>query len=375
MRLMLPRAWICCLLIAAAMVSWAGAGSAQPGITISVELARLPGVDVTAPAGKEAAPGSTVNYLFWLQNTGSLTTSYGLSVTTPPGWSYSLPQHPNKHVRPLQPGEVEIVPVSVTLPSRVVVGTRGDTTLTATADEKPRPSDQDTVTTKVVAPPEVPRTVITPPGQSGSPGQTLVYPFQVKNIGTETVSFRVTASSSAKWATSLPDHPSGSVGPLAPGQVEAVPAAVQIPQKAEIGQTCNTTLKAIRLSTPRVRDEGTVTTVVVAPSTLSLALSLDRVSAESVIVRARIENTGPSARHVTVKGASVQGRTVTVNGGPTAEVTAAAGGAAEVLLAVGPAQLAGDDYLIVSATSDDDPTVSQQVLLLTGDTNLPPNAT
>jgi len=335
--------------VAAAALMVAGAPAfGQPDIAISVALELLPGADVTAPSGEGAAPGDTLYYLFWVQNTGDLATSYKLTVTTESKWSAVLPQHSSKQIPTLQPGQIEIVPVAVIVPTSATVGSTGATTLTAAATEKPRPSDQDTVVTTVIPNPEIPKTVITPPGQSGAPGTTVVYNFQVKNIGVTAATYQLRVSSSPKWTTSLPNHPKGRIDSLAPEQVETVPVAVQIPSKAGIGDTCDTTLTAIRLGRPKISDEGIVTTVVVAPSSLGLAIS-DPAPGDGVWVYfATLTNNSGQARQVLIAGVSLRGRHVTMDGQPDAIVTVPAGGAAEVELTV-TADSAGSDYLIVSA--------------------------
>jgi len=339
---------VCAVLAGGAILLGALPAFGQQDISVSVALELLPGVEVTAPAGEGAAPGDTVYYLFWVQNTGDLATSYKLTVTTESKWSAVLPQHANKQIPTLQPGQVEIVPVAVIVPSNAAIGATGATTLAAAANEKPRPSDQDTVVTTVIPSPEIPRTVITPPGQSGAPGTTVVYDFQVKNIGVMEATYQLRVSSSLKWPTSLPNHPKGKLGPLAPDQVETVPVAVVIPSKAGIGAACDTTLTAIRLGRPKLTDEGTVRTVVVAPSSLSLAVA-EAARADGVwVYLATISNSGGQARQVRVAGVSLRGRQVTMDGEPDAVVAVPAGGTAEVELAVS-MDSAGRDYLIVSA--------------------------
>ncbi len=336
--------------VAAAALVVAGAPAfGQPDIAVSVALELLPGTDVTAPTGEGAAPGDTRYYLFWVQNTGDLATSYKLTVTTESKWSAVLTQHPNKQIRTLQPGQIEIVPVAVIVPSNATVGSTGATTLTAAATAKPRPSDQDTVVTTVIPNSEIPRTVITPPGQSGAPGTTVVYDFQVKNIGVTAATYQLRVSSSQKkWTTSLPNHPKGRLGSLAPDQVETVPVAVEIPSKAGIGAVCDTRLTAIRLGRPKISDEGTVTTVVVAPSSFGLSVA-DPARGDGVwVYLATITNNDNQARQVRIAGVSLRGRQVTTNGQPDAVIAVPTGGTAEVELMVN-ADSAGSDYLIVSA--------------------------
>lgn len=284
-------------------------------IAVSVELELLPGVDVVAPAGESGAPGDTLYYLFRVQNTGNLTTSYALRVSTPSGWKSTLPLHSNSKINLLAPGAMETVPVAVTIASNATVGELGDTTLTATADEKPRPSDSATVTTTVIAAPTPPEMVVAPPGQSGVPGQTIIYPFEVRNTGVVEAVFRLRVSSSLKWTTSLPNHPTGRVGPLAPGASETVPVAVEISSKAAVGDACETTLQVTRLGQPRLQDEASVTTIVVAATGFSLTPGApSRQEEGTTLLPFTISNLSDTTREVLVRGRSLRGSQVTIAG-------------------------------------------------------------
>jgi hypothetical protein len=350
------RIWATGLLAIALAAACTTPAAAQPGISISVTLELLPGVDVTAPAGKSGAPGDTIYYLFTLQNTGGLATSYRLSLISPAGWSVVLPQHSNKRVGVLQPGQSEIVPAAVTIASNAPLGSQGDTTLTATADVKPRPSDSDTVTTIVVAGPELPKMVTAPPPQSGPPGAIITYQFQLKNVGVTTADFRVSASSSPNWQTSLPNNPKGKAGPLAPGQVEMIPVVVRIPANAAIGATCKTTLGATCLARPRTSGEDSVTTTVVAPSALAVNLAPEA-SGDPTLMRWRVTISYQGApRKVRLSGQSLGGWQVTVNGQASVELAVpAAESATELMVELrAPGRVRGEDCLIVSAQDGDE---------------------
>ena len=322
------HAWLAMLTAAVAlMVSPARAQD----ISVSVTLEVLPGVQVTAPAGQDASAGDTVYYLFRLQNTGGLTTAYRLSLTASRGWTADLPQHRNKYVGPLPPGAEEIIPVAVTAPADASLVSTGSTTLAATATEKPRPSDEDTVVTTVVLDPGLPETVTAPPGQSGPPGTAITYAFELRNIGLTDATFRLRVSSSPRWNTYLPAHPSGRAGPLAPDQVETVPVVVEIPADAGIGEACDTTLRAIRQGRPRVEAEDLVTTMVTAPAPLSVALLQ---AAEAGVYTVRITNITGSPQRVRLSARTVGGAAVSFGGIPQAETLVAPGATSEVALSV-----------------------------------------
>jgi len=350
------RVWVASLIFAviASPLAVAPPADAQQDISITVELEQLPGASVTAPSGENGSPGDTLYYLFWLQNTGDISATYRLSLDVARKWSAMLPQHTNRQAGPLEPGAVEIVPVAVTIPSDAEMGSTGATTLTATANEKPRPSDYDTVVTTVVPQPELPRTVVAPPGQSGAPGATLVYEFQVRNVGVSDAVYRLRLfSSQKKWSCSLPAHTDGRVGPLAPDQVATVPVAVEIPMTATVGTTCDTTLRAIRLGRPRISDEDSVTTRVAAPSGLTLSLSGQQraqVGDDTAVYGAAVTNNGGEPRQILLTARSTRGWPVEVAGRDSATVAVPPGKTIAVTLAVKIAEGQGGerDYLIVT---------------------------
>ncbi len=342
---------------------------AQQDISVTVELGQLPGVSVTAPSGENGTPGDTVYYLFWLQNTGDISATYRLSLEVAQKWAAVLPLHGNKQVGPLEPGAVEIVPVAVTIPSAAEIGSAGATILTAIANKKPRPSDYDTVITTVVAEPELPQTVVAPPGQSGAPGEVLVYEFEVRNVGASDAVYRLRLSSSQnKWTCYLPAHPDGRVGPLAPDQLEIVPLVVEIPVKAAVGTTCDTTLRAIRLARPRTSDEDSVTTTVIAPSGLVLSLSSEQtaqVGDNRAVYRAAVANSSGEARQVLLTARSTRGWRVEVDGRDSASVEIPPGETITValVLQVPRGQRGERDYLIVTAQVEGGVPVRLQVVV------------
>ena len=363
---LLRHAYIAMLMAAAGLL--APPAGAQQDISVTVELEQLPGVTVTAPSGENGTPGETVYYLFWLQNTGDVSATYRLSLEVAQKWAAVLPHHGNKQVGPLEPGAVEIVPVAVTIASDAEIGSTGATMLTATANEKPRPSDYDTVITTVVAESELPQTVVAPPGQSGAPGEALVYEFEVRNVGVSDAVYRLRLSSSQKkWSCYLPAHPDGRVGPIAPDQVEIVPLVVEIPVQAAVGTTCDTTLRAIRLARPRTSDEDSVTTTVVAPSGLVLSLSSEQTAQagdNTVVCRAAVANSSGEARQVLLTARSTRGWRVEVDGRDSASVEVPPGKTITValVLKVPRGQRGERDYLIVTAQVEGGAPVRLQVV-------------
>ena len=328
---------------------------AQEGIAITVEIERLPGALVVAPSSDEGIPGETIFYVFWVVNTGDLATSYRLRLDSADGFGAYLPEHGNGRIAPLALGEAEAVPVAVTISDRLAVGSSGATTLYATADEKPRPVAFASVTTTVAPGTEPEKTVIAPPGQSGVAGDILVYEFQIVNIGTNDGSYRLrTQSSIKKWDSYLPQHPDSLVGPLAPGETETVPVAVEISSKAAAGTVCDTTLRAVRLGRPRITDEGSVTTTVVAPSGLTLSLLSVRETSpgEAWMCQAVVNSLLSEPRDVLVTATAAPGWDVSLGEAGTVTLELGPGSSAEVRIQVLPPPEVVNQkaYLIVTAT-------------------------
>jgi len=86
-------------------------------------------------------------------------------------------------------------------------------------------AQEGTITVTVTIEQIVAGVVSAPAGQSGDPGDTLVYTFTVQNTGNAPDTFDLSASSSNGWTTNLPGG--NTVGPLAPGG-EPVPADVEL---------------------------------------------------------------------------------------------------------------------------------------------------
>ena len=345
------------------------AGGEAIGVTVALQA--QPGADVTAPTGESASPGGTVYYLFSVQNTGNFAASYSLALVCAPHWTATLPANPNKRLAILQPGQVASVPVAVSVWGAAPIGSTGDTTLTATANQSPRPSDSASVTTTVVPKSEAPRIVTAPPAQSGTPGTAITYPFVVRNISVTKMAFRLRASSSRSWATSLPGHPTALTSSLAPGQAETVPVRVVIPTSARVGTSSTTTLSAAGLVAPRPAGDDSVTTLVVAPTSLALQVVMESgAGGNGPAYRGRVTlaNTGATAAKVRLTAASASGRAVTISGSRSLDVEVPAGAslAFELYLAATGATVA-TDYLIVSA---EDPgsegIIAQAAALLVG---------
>lgn len=101
-------------------------------------------------------------------------------------------------------------------------------------------------------------TVSAPADQSGDPGQTLTYTFNIQNTGNSQDTFNLAATSSKSWALSLPT----AVGPVAAGATASANVDITIPEKAKPGTQDVLTLTATSQADNTVNDSACVTMTV-----------------------------------------------------------------------------------------------------------------
>lgn len=99
-----------------------------------------------------------------------------------------------------------------------------------------------------------------PEAQSGYPGETLTYTFDVQNIGNEEDSYRLRATSSSGWRVRLPGG--RVIGPLAPGESVTVDVRITIPRRVPAGTEDQLTLTATSRTDTTIQDSGSVITTV-----------------------------------------------------------------------------------------------------------------
>jgi len=210
------------------------------------------GVKVTAPSGKAASPGESINYDFTVTNTGNTSDTYILTAESQNGWSVGAPSSVT-----VSAGGSETVAVTVTVPTGASGGSTDDLTLTATSQTDLTIVNSDTTTTTVRLVSGV--EVIAPAGQSVNSGESVSYDFAVTNAGNTSDTYSLTASSPHGWSVSAPSSVTVSAG-----AGETVTVMVSVPSDAIAGTADHLTLTATSQTDTSIAYTATTTTTVVA---------------------------------------------------------------------------------------------------------------
>jgi len=211
------------------------------------------GVEVTAPSGKAASPGESINYDFTVTNTGNTSDTYILTASSPHGWSVSAPSSVA-----VSAGASVIVTITVSLPNDAIAGTADHLTLTTTSQTDTSITYTATATTTVVAVPERDVEVSAPAGQTAYPGDIVSYDFLVKNPGEVYNTYSLTAYSPHGWSVSTPSSVTVSAGAS-----ETVTVTVSVPADAIAGTADHLLLTANCTVDNCVVDSGAATTTIV----------------------------------------------------------------------------------------------------------------
>lgn len=176
------------------------------------------GVESTPSAAQAGEPGTTLVYALPIRNTGTVTDSYTLVVSTN-GWPTTAPTV----VGPLAPSATLTVPVTVQIPAQALAFATDVATLQLTSQGDINQEALSRLTTTATPVSAVSATVAVN-GQTGTPATTMLYPLMVTNAGNITDTFMLSFSGH-QWPTTLPT----TVGPLAPGASATLTVAVTIP--------------------------------------------------------------------------------------------------------------------------------------------------
>lgn len=205
-------------------------------------LAESAGVTIDPPDSEiTAPPGEVVTHTFTITNTGDFEDSYtlGLSGYT---WQTDAPATTGL----LEPGDSDIVMVTVTIPDAlrsVIIGS-DEFTLTATSTTDPGTSAAATGITHAMVTPGL----LLGDVQTGAalPGVTITYTFTLTNTGDYVDSYLLVVDS--VWEAVLTDG--DEVGPLASGESAAITLVVNLPLDVPGGVSDEATLTAVSALDP-----------------------------------------------------------------------------------------------------------------------------
>jgi len=151
-----------------------------------------------SPSSQGGLNGATLNYTVTVVNTGNVSDTYDLSVGDSLGWGPSI--SPTSLTVPA--GENRSATLSVTIPGNTTGGTQDTITVTATSRADNTVSDSFACVARVL----VARGVdvsISPPYQSGVPGENLIYAVTVANTGNVSDTYDLTVSENLNWGPSI----------------------------------------------------------------------------------------------------------------------------------------------------------------------------
>lgn len=206
-------------------------------IPVTLTIANTYGVSLAETTqDRSGLPGQVVTYTVTVQNSGTVTDSYSLSLSGHK-WSSQSPTA----VGPIPLRGSETVVVSVTIPGGAAPGDRDTLTVNLASITDPAAQIKGSLTTTAGT-----FAVSLSPGSSslsGDPGTTLTHTVTITNQGTVTDSFALSKMGST-WLTTMP----ATVGPLAPGAALPVAVTVDIPAGTAAGASNNATLTATSMA-------------------------------------------------------------------------------------------------------------------------------
>lgn len=226
----------------------------------------------TASSPKQAAPGSTARLLFDVKNTGNGPDTFSLQVSSSKIlWAASI-SGGQTTTEVLLPGVSEIISVNVTLPPNASESAESVITLKATSNHEN--VEYSEASTSLLAAKKWGVSVSAAPSSAQGPGQTVLYPFTVKNDGNGPDSFTLSPFlSNSSWYASVEGGFWGT-GAIAAGDSEAVNLMVNLPANAPAGYNVSLNLTATSLSNASITDSNTTVISVLQVASINVSLPL-----------------------------------------------------------------------------------------------------
>jgi uncharacterized membrane protein/subtilisin family serine protease len=315
----------------------------------------VPGANVElspAAAALNGAPGETVEYTLMVTNTGDLTGTFDITVTS--GWVADLPVTELT----LAAGESADFVADVTIPADAAKGDSDVATVTVKVEGVPSAMAESKLTTTANQAYGVTLTPVTDE-KSGDPGTIVAYTLQLKNTGNFTDVFSVDASS--VWETLL----SGDEFTLPAGGTADVLVEVTVPSDAMADDFDVATITATS-SDGVTTASSELTTTANQVYGVTLTPVTDAKSGEPGTIVAytlQLKNTGNFTDVFSVDASSVWETLLSGD-----EFTLPAGGTANVLVEVTvPSDAMADEFDVatITATSSDGETSASSELTTT----------
>jgi len=237
-----------------------------PTVTLTPTVPSVYGVSLTPAADAQSGdPGTNVNYVLVLTNTGNVSDTFTVSTS---GASWTSVAAPSA-VGPLAAGATQNITVTVSIPAGAAGGSTDTVTVTAVSQASGTVSDSAALTTtaNTLASYGV---SLSPAADSasGSPGADVLYTLTVTNTGNTSDYFDLSVSG-AVWTTTIAPM---TVGPLAAGTSQEITVSVSIPDDASNGTTDTATVTAVSQGDTTATATASLTTTASVKAGLGLPI-------------------------------------------------------------------------------------------------------
>ena len=221
---------------------------AQAGIGLGVEVS-------ISPTSKDNSPGAALTYTVTVTNTGGVADNYVLTKSDNASWSLSL----SSSTLSLAVGASGTATLTVTIPSDAENNTRDNVTVTATSQTNSAVNNSASCVARCVVGGVTENLVqvsISPTSMSNGPGEEVNFSVTVKNTGTSTDTFTLTASDTKGWGPTL----SITSTTLAGGALRTgIKLSIKIPNNATDGDSTTITVTATSQTSSTVSASTTST--------------------------------------------------------------------------------------------------------------------